>query len=421
MPGLYVLTAGGLVAAATAPGPEGPVSTEPSTVPGPPGLPNVLSKGTVTTGAPGSDADFTIAGTSPEQTLSLVIPRGDVGPKGDKGDVGSKGSKGDTGDEGPGNTLTIGTVTTGAASSAADANIFGASPNQTLDLTIPRGDTGAASTVPGPPNTLTVGSVTTGAPGSAADADISGTSPEQTLDLVIPRGDVGPQGETRYLVQDGAAYPARPFPAEVPVTFVGSANPDLLGVMVVGDSWINTAADQVVPYVKHYDGAGSPEGVVTAQIGSRYIDVNATRGAVEWIKASGTGNTGWKVAYGDTGQRDMASLLDPTYWTAGPGAVTLRREGSRVVVNSSPSSAGAVCVSAGSPNIFLVPVGFRPQTTSMGPVRLTDGVMGTVEAVNYGTYEVRIRIPTVMVPTRGYQFTLSYTTSDPWPLTLPGV
>ena len=55
-----------------------------STVPGPP---NVLSIGTVTTGAAGSQAAATITGTSPEQVLGLTIPRGDKGEKGDKSTV----------------------------------------------------------------------------------------------------------------------------------------------------------------------------------------------------------------------------------------------------------------------------------------------------------------------------------------------
>ena len=81
--------------------------------------------------------------------------------------------------------------------------------------------------------------------------DKGDTGPEGTPGPVGPQGQQGfrgdpgpdgPQGYTRYLVQDGAAYPARPFPVGVPVTFIGSANPETLGVMVVGDSWINTAA-----------------------------------------------------------------------------------------------------------------------------------------------------------------------------------
>ena len=50
------------------------------------------------------------------------------------------GPKGDVGDTGPANTLSIGSVTEGAAA----ASITGAAPTQTLNLTLPRGNTGAA-------------------------------------------------------------------------------------------------------------------------------------------------------------------------------------------------------------------------------------------------------------------------------------
>ena len=58
-----------------------------------------------------------------------------------------------------------------------------------------KGDKGDDSTVPGPPNVLRIGSVTTGAAGSQASASITGTSPEQTLGLTIPRGDKGDKGD----------------------------------------------------------------------------------------------------------------------------------------------------------------------------------------------------------------------------------
>lgn len=50
-----------------------------------------------------------------------------------------KGDKGDTGDTGPANILTIGTVETGEQ---ASAEIIGDSPNQTLNLILPKGDKG---------------------------------------------------------------------------------------------------------------------------------------------------------------------------------------------------------------------------------------------------------------------------------------
>lgn len=54
----------------------------------------------------------------------------------------------------------------------------------------PPGPTGPA----GPPNVLAIGTVTTGAAGTAADATITGTAPAQTLNLTIPRGTDGASG-----------------------------------------------------------------------------------------------------------------------------------------------------------------------------------------------------------------------------------
>gem|GEM_PF-4426380 len=42
------------------------------------GPPNVLTKGTATTGPAGGDADFSITGDAPHQVLNLILPRGDV-------------------------------------------------------------------------------------------------------------------------------------------------------------------------------------------------------------------------------------------------------------------------------------------------------------------------------------------------------
>ena len=48
-------------------------------------------------------------------------------------------------------------------------------------------------------------------------------------------------------------------------------------------------------------GAGMPNGVVEAPIGTTYIDTAKTNGALKWIKTTDGGNTGWKVVEGDTG------------------------------------------------------------------------------------------------------------------------
>ena len=103
---------------------------------GPAGPANTLSIGTVTKG---DEARAEITGTAPNQTLNLVLPKGDKGDRGEKGSDGVDGSKGDPGDAGPANVLTIGTVETG---DTADATITGAAPAQVLNLVLPKGDRG---------------------------------------------------------------------------------------------------------------------------------------------------------------------------------------------------------------------------------------------------------------------------------------
>ena len=54
----------------------------------------------------------------------------------------------------------------------------------------PTGPTGSAGETP----TLTIGTITTGAPGTDADATITGTAPDFILNLTIPQGPTGPTG-----------------------------------------------------------------------------------------------------------------------------------------------------------------------------------------------------------------------------------
>lgn len=77
--------------------------------------------------------------------FKFSIPKGDKGDKGEQGIQGIQGvqgEKGEKGDKGDTNSLSIGTVTTGEAGSQASATITGDAPNQTLNLTIPKGDKG---------------------------------------------------------------------------------------------------------------------------------------------------------------------------------------------------------------------------------------------------------------------------------------
>lgn len=139
------------------------------------GLAATVTVGTTTTGEAGTNASVTNSGTAQSAVLNFVIPKGANGSNGSDGADGTdgreielqvtdtyiqwryigdttwynlialselKGAKGDQGiqgETGASNTLTIGTVTKG---DNAEATITGTSPNQVLNLVLPKGDQG---------------------------------------------------------------------------------------------------------------------------------------------------------------------------------------------------------------------------------------------------------------------------------------
>ena len=76
---------------------------------------------------------------------------------------------------------------------SVDVSVLETSTTVTLGNSGPQGPQGIQGNI-GPANTLTVGTVTASAPGGDASATITGSSPNQTLNLVIPRGLQGTQG-----------------------------------------------------------------------------------------------------------------------------------------------------------------------------------------------------------------------------------
>lgn len=74
-------------------------------------------------------------------------------------------------------------------------------------------------------------------------------------------------------------------------------------------------------------GTGMPNGQVTAPIGTTYVDMNVTNGALKWIKRTGTGNTGWQVFTGDTGWRTL-----PLEQKRGTARLQIRRINDQVIV-----------------------------------------------------------------------------------------
>lgn len=90
---------------------------------------------TITGEAPNQILNLTL----PKGEPGVQGVQGEIGPQGPQGPQGERGIQGETGSTGPANTLSIGTVTSGET---ASATITGTAPNQSLNLVLPKGDKG---------------------------------------------------------------------------------------------------------------------------------------------------------------------------------------------------------------------------------------------------------------------------------------
>lgn len=180
-------------------------------------------------------------------------------------------------------------------------------------------------------------------------------------------------------------------------------------------------------------GRGMPNGVVTAPVGTTYVDEAVTNGALKWIKKSGTGNTGWEVLIGDTGWKILPSVSK-----LGNSFVKIRRVNNVVSYQFGGLSwgwfgivrrGGAGYVLQGSDrerNCYIIqnggiPAGYRSETSLIGNIYNDKGVSyGTWYLGGNGDYnQLRFQF-TDPVPTDRdigdiRVSSISYLTNEPWP------
>lgn len=185
----------------------------------------------------------------------------------------------------------------------------------------------------------------------------------------------------------------------------------------VGSRWNHglTAEDTS----KTIRGTGFPEGVVTAPVGTEYVDEAATNGAVKWIKQSGSGSTGWQVIYGDTGWRKVISAGD---YAPLPGVrVFVRRIGRMVTCCITEESLGTKTGWSGG--IWTIAGGFEVDRDLEGPL-ISPGALTTSPGANPYSDSAIVATTVVgmtgMQPTRLHHGRLQWVALHPWPSTLPG-
>ena len=180
-------------------------------------------------------------------------------------------------------------------------------------------------------------------------------------------------------------------------------------------------------------GRGMPNGVVTAPVGTTYVDEAVTNGALKWIKKTGTGNTGWEVLIGDTGWKVLPSVSK-----LGNSFVKVRRVNNVVSYQFGGLSwgwfgivrrGGAGYVLQGSDrerNCYIIqnggiPIGYRAEASLIGNIYNDKGVSyGTWYLGGNGDYnQLRFQFTDPVPTDRDIGdiriSSISYLTNEAWP------
>lgn len=184
-------------------------------------------------------------------------------------------------------------------------------------------------------------------------------------------------------------------------------------------------------------GTGTPNGKVEAPIGTTYVDMEVTNGALKWIKQSGTGNTGWKVLIGDTGWRTLNSVS-----RAGNSFIKIRRVNNLVTYQFGGLQWGWFGVGRRNGPGFLrhnssgdkgakvvapngIPEGFRSENSLVGPTYDDKGrpygiwYLGGKSDLNFIQFTFNDPIPTDKDIGDIRVSAISYVTDEDWPTRLP--
>lgn len=270
-----------------------------------------------------------------------------------------------------------------------------------------------------------------------------------------PKGDIGPIGPRGERGEQGPAGLPGPIGPQGPIGLTGPKGadgrdgvgiPQKLSIegntLILSDGGGNVtlptatgSSNQVNQYEIH--GTGMPNGKVAAPVGTTYVDIAATNGALKWIKRTGNNNQGWEVLTGDTGWRtlNIQSKLGASY-------LKVRRKNDTVMYQFGGLSWGWFgVVRRGGPgyvvqpsdrerNCFIlglqqIPQGFRSEFSLIGGIYNDKGTpygtwyLGGQGDSNMLRFQFTDPVPTDRDIGDIRVSSISYLTSDPWPGVLP--
>ena len=265
-------------------------------------------------------------------------------------------------------------------------------------------------------------------------------------------GERGPQGPEGPRGADGLQGPIGPTGPQGPIGLTGPKGADGVGIpqkltlngntLILSDGGgsvnLPTTSGTGTP-ANEYEihGTGFPNGKVTAPVGTTYVDTAVTNGALKWIKRRGNDNQGWEILIGDTGWRNLniVSKLGGSY-------LKVRRKNDTVTYQFGGLSWGwfgivrrgglgySIQPSDRERNVFIlglggIPVGFRSEASLIGGIYNDKGTpygtwyLGGAGDSNMLRFQFTDPVPTDRDIGDIRVSSISYLTSEPWPVTLP--
>lgn len=247
----------------------------------------------------------------------------------------------------------------------------------------------------------------------------------QPLDGYVKKSELPPKVDTSTLV------------SKQELTSMNLVNAEALGEVskkILEQKIKITTLEEKAGYEIH--GTGMPNGKVTAPIGTTYVDMAVTQGALKWIKESGNGNTGWKVLVGDTGWRILK-----TQSLFGSAFVKIRRVNNMVSYQFGGLDWGKFGIVRRGGKGFVsygnnpklcrltpndgIPAGFRASGSVTGPVYNDNGIiigawyLGGAMDLNHLRLSFLENIPTDRDIKDMRVSNIMYLTEDDWPTILP--
>jgi hypothetical protein len=347
--------------------------------------------------------------TGPQGAKGDKGDTGNTGAKGDKGDTGNTGAKGDKGDTG--NTGAKGDKgDTGAKGDKGDTGNTGAKGD--------KGDQGDQGVI-GPTPSLSIGTVGTG----AAAASLTGTSEAPVLNLTLPSA--GANGVDTAAIQDSAVTSAKIADGTIATGDIADGAVTPAKLATTGRFTFPTGAANGYGFASgavHLSGTGSPEGAVTAAPGSTWLQTDATtdvKGWIRWVKATGTGNTGWvrrgpKRTPGGVMSRHSSPATPAPWRTSGVVAMS---GGNRQVSFAGGSNGATPVLSGGWNTLLTLPTGFRSFTGLTTPWNagfgddIRRGLISNTGAVQFFGAGASVGASAISA---------TYDTQNAWPSSLPG-